>query len=141
MVQTPLQKFVETYQQLGKYNLHSLREVYHPDVEFIDNLHHLHGINQLIQYFEGQYSNLNSCSFDIRRANQTGDDAWLIWDMRFAHPRLRGGKLITVNGASHLRLTDSVTYHRDYFDMGATLYEHLPIIGSAITWIKQRAAR
>lgn len=138
---TPLEQFVDTYQQLNKHNLDSLREVYHPEVEFIDNLHHLKGIDPLIRYFEGQYSNLHNCKFDVLQTHQAGDNAWLVWDMRFAHPKLRGGKEITVNGASHLRLDDKVTYHRDYFDMGATLYEHLPIIGSAVRWIKQRASR
>lgn len=138
---TSLEQFVDTYQQLNKQNLDSLREVYHPDVVFIDNLHHLEGVDQLIHYFEGQYSNLNSCTFEILQAHQRDEDAWLIWDMRFAHTKLRRGKEITVNGASHLKLNDKVSYHRDYFDMGATLYEHLPIIGSVISWIKQRATR
>ncbi|QHF41154.1 transcriptional regulator [Pseudomonas sp. S34] len=28
--------------------------------------------------------------------------------------------------------------HRDYFDAGALLYEHLPVLSRAIAWLKRR---
>jgi hypothetical protein len=31
-----------------------------------------------------------------------------------------------------------VRYHRDYFDLGAMLYEHLPLLGSLVKTIKRR---
>jgi hypothetical protein len=31
-----------------------------------------------------------------------------------------------------------IYYHRDYFDMGAMLYEHLPLLGRIIQRLKHR---
>jgi hypothetical protein len=33
-----------------------------------------------------------------------------------------------------------VYLHRDYFDAGALLYEHLPVLGTLIGWLKRRLA-
>ena len=141
MSSTTLEQFVETYQSLSKNNLDSLRAVYSDDIQFVDNLHHLNGFEALLNYFESQYSNLSHCKFQILEAHQSGDDAWITWEMDFAHPRLNRGQSIIVPGASHLRINTLVYYHRDYFDMGQVLYENLPVIGPAIRWIKRKAAQ
>ncbi len=73
--------------------------------------------------------------------NQTGDgEGYLRWTMTYRHPRLRGGAPIRVDGCSHLLWWDKVYQHRDYFDAGALLYEHLPLMGGAIAWLKRRLA-
>lgn len=139
MSQTLLQRFVNTYQRLDKDALDSLRPLYSDDVEFVDNLHRLRGVDALLDYFQSQYQHLHCCRFYIHEAHQSGDNAWLTWDMEYRHPRVNGGRAVRVPGASHLRLAQSVHYHRDYFDMGASLYEHLPLLGRAIRWVKSRA--
>ena len=60
--------------------------------------------------------------------------------MSFTHPKLAGGKAIIVDGATDLRFDEKITYHRDYIDMGQMLYEHIPVLGSAIRYIKKQAA-
>jgi hypothetical protein len=62
----------------------------------------------------------------------------LIWTMRYAHPRLNKGNEITLEGASHIRYEEKVYYHRDYFDGGRLLYEHVPLLGSVIKQLKKR---
>lgn len=38
-----------------------------------------------------------------------------------------------------LHFTDHKVYrHRDYFDAGSLIYEHLPVLGRAIAWLKRR---
>jgi len=139
MKQTLLDDFVGIYENLHRDNLDSLRAVYSDQVLFEDSLHKLEGIEPLLQYFEAQYRNLNSCQFDIKEAQLVGSSAWLAWEMCFSHPKLSSGKSITVTGASHLKLEAKIVYHRDYLDMGAMLYEHIPVLGGAIRLIKQRA--
>ena len=41
---------------------------------------------------------------------------------------------------AHLPWRERVYRHRDYFDAGALLYEHLPLLGSVIAWLKRRLA-
>ncbi|MCT7655735.1 hypothetical protein MBH78_16005 [Oceanimonas sp. NS1] len=53
-------------------------------------------------------------------------------------PRLNGGRPVTVPGVSHLCFADSIYYHRDFFDLGAMLYEQLPLLGKGIRALKRR---
>ena len=44
-----------------------------------------------------------------------------------------------LDGASHLRLADNrIAYQRDYYDLGAMLYEHIPLLGGAVRAVKAR---
>ncbi len=59
--------------------------------------------------------------------------------MTYSHPKLRAGEKIQVMGNSLLRFDQNrVYFHRDYVDMGAMLYEHVPLLGAAIRYLKRR---
>lgn len=62
--------------------------------------------------------------------------------MSYRHPRLNGGELISLEGCSLLRWNGAgkVVRHRDYFDAGALLYQHVPLLGAAIRWLQRRLA-
>lgn len=135
-----LVKFVDIYQQLSIDNLQLLNEVYHRDIIFIDPLHQLSGIEQFNHYFKQLYQNLNYCNFYIEHVLVDGEEATIYWQMNYQHPRLNSGKVVSVQGSSHLKgVEDKVIYHRDYLDLGAMLYEQLPLFGRIIRWFKKKA--
>jgi hypothetical protein len=59
------------------------------------------------------------------------------------HPKLNGGKTITVNGISHLlyqmdnESSAKIFLHRDFFDLGQLLYENIPVIGAINRQLKK----
>ena len=65
--------------------------------------------------------------------------AYVKWVMHFRHPRL-GNRLISVRGVSHLKYGEKIEYHEDFYDMGAMLYEQLPVLGNVTRWLKLRLA-
>ncbi|MGY3966179.1 nuclear transport factor 2 family protein [Aeromonas enteropelogenes] len=136
----PLARFVAFYQQLDRQQLHRLSEVYADEVIFIDPAHRIEGLAALSDYFAALYQRLAYCRFVITSQQQQGRQAWLGWTMTFSHPRLRGGKPVTVEGATRLELDEEgkVCLHRDYFDLGAMLYEQLPLLGPLVRTIKGR---
>lgn len=136
----PLARFVALYQQPDRQQLHRLSEVYADEVIFIDPAHRIEGLAALSDYFAALYQRLAYCRFVITSQQQQGRQAWLGWTMTFSHPRLRGGKPVTVEGATRLEFDEEgkVCLHRDYFDMGAMLYEQLPLLGSVVRTIKGR---
>ncbi|MBL0520708.1 nuclear transport factor 2 family protein [Aeromonas enteropelogenes] len=136
----PLARFVALYQQLDRQQLHRLSEVYADEVIFIDPAHRIEGLAALSDYFAALYQRLAYCRFVITSQQQQGRQAWLGWTMTFSHPRLRGGKPVTVEGATRLEFDEEgkVCLHRDYFDLGAMLYEQLPLLGSLVRTIKGR---
>ncbi len=114
-----------------------LGELYAEDAVFIDPFHRIEGKTALEAYFGRLYRNVRSISFDYGDSVQSGNDLMMTWTMTVSHPRLKGGRSVTVNGMTHFRLRDdTIILHHDYFDAGAMLYENLPVIGGIIQWIK-----
>ncbi len=137
-----LTTFVDVYHELSTDNLHLLTEVYHKNVKFKDPMHELTGFDALYQYFVGLYQNVSYCQFEIQHVVETEQEAALYWTMTYQHKQLNAGKKIAVSGSSHLKQSEGkVIYHRDYIDLGQMLYQHIPVIGKVISWIKNRASR
>jgi limonene-1,2-epoxide hydrolase len=137
-----LNEFVSVYQHLSTDNLGLIDSIYDPEIHFVDPMHELHGRTQLLNYFEGLYKNLNYCRFVIDNVIQQADEAAIYWEMTYQHRTLNKGKMVTVRGSSHLKAENGkIIYHRDYLDLGAMLYEQLPLIGQFISWIKNKASK
>ena len=98
------------------------------------------GLAALTRYFSSLYERLAQCSFEITSQQQSGNEAWLAWVMTFSHPRIAGGRAVRVEGATRLTFDSwgKVCLHRDYFDLGAMLYEQLPLLGPVVRAIKGR---
>lgn len=136
-----LERFASGFAALTADNLDTLGQLYSDDVRFQDPLHKIHGLPAMRAYFEQLYANVEDLRFQFHGYDQLAPGAgYLRWTMTYRHPRLNGGKPIDVDGCSHLLWHDRVYAHRDYFDAGALLYEHLPVMGRIIKWLKGRLA-
>lgn len=134
-----VQDVSQFYRQLSKHNLDQLAELYHPHVVFEDSAHRIEGLAALQCYFVQLYQNVQRCDFTIHEQQQLGQNAFLTWTMHLQHPKLAGGTMISVQGTSCIKFEDGkVIYHRDYFDLGEMLYEHIPLLGRVIRCIKRR---
>lgn len=40
-----------------------------------------------------------------------------------------------------IRFTDRIFYHEDFYDLGAMIYQHVPVLGRIIRFINQRIGR
>ena len=137
-MKTVVERFKQTYNRLNAQSLGLLNELYSHDVVFQDPFRRLSGLPALTEYFAELYRHVELSSFVFEDEVVQGNSAMLTWTMSLKHPRLKGGDVVTVPGSTHIRFRDKVTYHRDYFDGGAMLYEHLPLIGLVVRMIKER---
>lgn len=136
-----LRQFAHEFAAIDKDSLHRLDELYSDDVLFTDPLHEIQGLDNMRLYFSELYANVSNLRFDFYAFDQVREGkGYLRWTMSFCHPRLNDGRMIRVKGCSHLLWSDKVYQHQDFFDAGALLYEHLPIMGRAIAWLKRRLA-
>jgi ketosteroid isomerase-like protein len=137
-----LQGFARDFAALDKHNLERLSQLYSDDIRFTDPLHEVQGLPQVRRYFAELYANVSELKFNFHGFDASGEgQGYLRWTMTYRHPRLQGGQPIQVEGCSHLLWRDDKVYrHRDYFDAGALLYEHLPLLGRVIHWLKGRLA-
>ncbi len=135
-----LDDFLAVYNRLTIDNLDLLDRIYSADIEFCDPAHEIRGLEALRRYFAELYRNVDSIGFSFNRRHRVDSEAYLSWRMSFRHPKLARGRTIEVDGLSYLQFDDTgkVSYHRDYFDLGAMLYEHLPLLGRLVKTIKRR---
>jgi hypothetical protein len=133
-----LHRFKDVFNRLNANNLELLQEIYRPDVRFEDPVHRLEGLPALSDYYRRLYQGVSSCRFDFEDEIVQGDRAALVWIMSFEHARFKRGETLELSGVSHLKFDQRVFYHRDYFDMGAFIYERVPLLSSVIRTIKRR---
>ena len=136
---TALATFCRVFEKLDKKCTRSLENLYTEDVEFTDPLHHIEGRAPLMRYYEDMLANVQTCRFEVTQRFREGDDALLVWTLHLAHPRLARGRTVCISGCSQLTFRgDRICRHRDHFDAGAMLYEHVPLLGTMIRWLKRR---
>ena len=140
MTGTAIQNFLDVYNVLNSSNLEKLRDIYREDVCFMDPAHEVNGIDELTRYFEHLYQNVDSIAFTFEVPLMVEDRGYVAWKMEFSHPRLAKGEPVQVEGVTYLEMDDEgmVYLHRDYFDLGAMLYEHIPAFGGIVKILKKR---
>jgi len=134
-----VEDFKSLYLALNAENCRSdiVNDVYCRDMVFEDPFHRIEGIRAFKDYCASLYENLLSCRFRFHDEWTHMGDAVLTWTMDYAHPRLNGGSDIHVEGMSRIIFDEKIFYHRDYFDGGALLYEHIPVLGGVIRSVKR----
>lgn len=136
-----IEQFKTMYQQLNATNLHSLDDFYSQQAEFVDPFHRVEGLAAIRNYFANLYSNVESIEFTYNWQVIELPQVAIGWTMTFTHPKINRGQPVQIQGASRLQLVDNkIVQHQDYFDGGAMLYEHIPVLGSAVRYVKQRMA-
>jgi esterase/lipase superfamily enzyme len=136
-----IDKLQEVFAVLNATNIDLLDDVYTTDVQFHDPAHTITGLAKFKQYTANLYQNVTSCTFKFKNIERFTGGAVLEWDMLLQHPKLNKGIIFTVPGVSLVRYTDKIYFHHDYFDLGAMLYERLPLIGSVIKYIKRNLGK
>ena len=129
------------YCSLATGNTAELAPLYSEDVYFEDPSHGIQGKAALIERFQHLYRKVDSCNFKFHQTLDTGGEIFLAWTMILRQRGPKSGEVIRVEGASFLKVRNNcIYYHRDYFDLGASVYENVPMLGSIIKRIKQRLA-
>ncbi|RUO36596.1 nuclear transport factor 2 family protein [Aliidiomarina sanyensis] len=134
-------EFKTFYGDLTAQDLKSLSSIYHEEVTFIDPVMQVNGRESLQAYLEHGLSNAQSCQFVIHEEMIDAKQGFLVWQMRLQHEKLAGGIEIVVPGTTHVVFdeeTNSIRHHIDYYDLGAMIYEHIPVLGWVINKVRRR---
>lgn len=133
------ERFKDYYRVLHESDMSQLRTIYADNIVFKDPVHEIRGLVELEDYFTSMCADLSDCRFEYLDELVTEDAAYIKWSMHFKHPRL-GNRPISVRGVSHLKIGDKIEFHEDFYDMGAMLYEQLPVLGNVTRWLRMRLA-
>lgn len=137
---TRSERIRDAFNNLRAESMDILDSFYSPDVVFQDPLGRIEGLSALKQYYTHMYKNVLSIRFDPVDELVQGDKHVLIWSMYLRARGLNKGNEVVLDGNSviYFNTDDLVEYHRDYFDMGAFIYVHVPIVGYVIRKINAR---
>jgi len=114
-------------------------QFYAQDIHFEDPLGEIRGLPAMKAYYRNLYENVISIRFDFSSVVTQGDEQVGVWTMYLKAKNLNGGQEIAVKGTSHVKYKNGrAVYHRDYFDMGEFIYEHIPFVSSVVKFIKQK---
>lgn len=130
------------FNDLDKDTMHLLDDFYAEDVVFADPLGEISGLDDLRAYYEAMYRNVQRIRFDFTGEVAEGDTHVVVWTMTVEAKGLNRGRPVSIEGNSVIRFgeDDKVVYHRDYFDLGAMVYEHVPVVRFLVKKVKQKLA-
>jgi len=133
-------RIVAAFNDLTKDTIDGLDAFYGERVHFEDPLGSITGLPDLKEYYAGMYENVKEIRFDFTDETVTGDTHAVAWTMKMRVSKLNRGRPVVVEGMSLIKFgdDDKVRYHRDYFDMGSMVYEHVPVLKFFIKQIKKR---
>jgi esterase/lipase superfamily enzyme len=130
-------QFKQFYGDLTQLPVDQFNRLYTDDVIFRDPVHELRGGAELLSYLEPLCRGLEFGRFEYLDELVQGDTAYIKWNMNFRNPKL-GERIQSVRGMSHIQFNDRIYYHEDVYDLGAMLYEHVPVVGKITRWLKYR---
>jgi hypothetical protein len=124
--------------------------VYDPDAYLNDTLVAIEGAGAIRDYFAAtmeRAEGLRVRFLEVARPVATGGqppgiaDYYIRWEMTVKSRHLAGGEPVVTYGVSHFRLDPAgqVLIHKDYWDSGTGLYEHLPVLGGLVQWVRAAA--
>ena len=131
-------QFKRLYHTFDYNTLKMLPTLYSQSIVFKDPIHQLTGIESLTRYFASFCNPDTRSEFEFVTELVTNDQAFFQWKMRYSHPKLNGGKQLLLDGGTLIKFNSNIIYHEDFYDMGAMIYQHVPILGWAVKKINQR---
>nr|WP_136250107.1 nuclear transport factor 2 family protein [Ningiella ruwaisensis] len=134
-----IESFSRFYTDLASMQVESLKTIYSNDVVFIDPIARHKGLEAVEHYFSKLLKNAKYCEFEIHNKKSAGEDGFVVnWTMRFTSSRINKGNPVAVDGITLLTVeNDKIVFHRDYYDLGEMVYEHVPLLGRIIKKIKR----
>ena len=120
----------------------SIREksagLYAEDVWFNDTLKTLRGRAAVEAYFLKTMDHVDLFQTEVNDVARSGGNFYVRWTMDI---RFKGAKEpVRTIGVSLLRFDREgrAVFHQDFWDSGAGFYEHLPVLGGVMRWIKTK---
>lgn len=113
-------------------------ELYAPDVWFNDTLKTLRGRGEVEAYFLKTAEHVDFIRAEVVDSAISGRNCYVRWVMDV---QFKGAKNpVRTVGMTLLRFDREgrVVLHQDFWDSSAGFYEHLPVLGGVMRWIKSK---
>lgn len=133
------QAFINLYNQLKEVSVdEQISRTYAEKIFFSDTVVTIHDRQSLLRYLKQTQDNVDSIKFEALDVVENGKDSYVRWLMQTRFKIMGKSLDIESIGMSHLRFNedDKIILHQDYWDSMQGFYQHIPIIGGLLRWIK-----
>ncbi len=136
--QHALNSYIVFFEQMKREDLVRLPEFFSHQARFKDPFNDVTGIEQSNKVFHHMFETLNTPKFVIDEAVLESDVAYIKWKFTGAV----NTKQLKLVGLSRVVFDEQglVSEHIDYWDASEQFYMKLPIIGSILRFIRNKAA-
>ena len=115
-------------------------QVYAADAYLNDTLKEVRGAAAIEAYFVESLAATDSVWVEVTDVAQSQGNYYFRWIMHIRFKNIKAGQTTSSIGMSHIRFDrqGKVVLHQDYWDSATGFYQHLPVIGRLINWVKSR---
>ena len=134
-------RVVHFFETLTPQRVAEIAAFYDGQARFKDPFKDVTGVPAIRHIFDHMFVALHDPRFVVTGQVAQGNQCFLTWEFRFRFKNFKTSTEQTILGSSHLVFSPQglITLHRDYWDAAEELYEKLPLVGSLMRWLKQRA--
>lgn len=138
-----LSRIYALYSNMTVEKVHGLAgTIYTPGAYLNDSLKVVVGGEAIEAYLAAAVAAARQIHFDFAdvAASLETPDYYLRWQMTLEKRGFNRGVPVRVPGVSHFRFDPRgrVLVQRDFWNTGSGFYEHLPVLGWAIRWVRSR---
>ena len=134
-----IQPLIKLFNQIKQVSLaDQIAETYAEKLFFNDTIVTLHDRQDLLKYLQHTQQQLDSMRFEVLSVQEKGNNVFVRWTMHTRFTVMGQSRDVHSIGMSHLRFNSEgkIVLHQDYWDSMQGFYQHLPIIGGVLQWIK-----
>jgi hypothetical protein len=115
-------------------------KVYAPDAYLNDTLKTIHGAPAIRDYFIKTAKGLDSMTVTFDDVAASGRNYYFRWTMDTRMKNLARGKTVRTIGITMVRFDSEgrVILHQDFWDSAQGVWEHVPVMGAVIRWIRTK---
>jgi len=134
-----IERCKDFYMNLADTEWAKIDQIYADDICFRDPINTLRGRAKLHHYLHDYSSQLRGCRFEYLDQVMLSGRVYIKWDMYFFRANSKAKKIINVRGVSQLEFDErGIYFHENFYDVGAMIYENVPVVGRGIRWLKNK---
>lgn len=136
-----LQRFAALWSDMDPQSVaERARKTYAEDSYLYDTVKLLRGRGAIADYLQATAQRAAGVQVRIEETVRNGPSFYLRWVMEIEWKAFGKGRRTRSVGVSLLRFNANgeVLLHHDFWDLADGIYEHLPLLGTVLRWIKGR---
>ncbi len=140
-VDARVQNFSDLYNNLDHNDVRTAAlKTYAETLYFNDTLVTIDNRDELIAYLQQTQHQVEAMSLEVLNVLEKNQDIFVYWKMHTQFSILGKRSQVDSLGISHLRFDHEgkIILHQDYWDSTNGFFQHIPIIGGLILWVKNR---